>query len=69
MLFFRKRNHRTRLGELLMDSGSIWKAGSDGKVKHPRSLDDVYGLTDEPVRDPKPGERVGLPFTGKRKLS
>ncbi len=66
MLFFKKRRIKSKLGELLMNSGSLWKAGKEtGKRSH-QSLDDIYGWSDEIPQEPGPNERSGLPLSRNR---
>ncbi len=67
MLFFRKKKNESKLGELLMRSGSLWKAGKDTGRKASLSLDDVYGWNDEDPAPPVENHRTGLPVLRKRK--
>ena len=67
MLFFRKRKNKSKLAELLVNSGSVWKAGENPGRRSNQSLDDVYGWAED--FQVKSGEaiRTGIPASRREK--
>ena len=69
MRFFRRKDGKAKLAELLISSGSLYKSGSDGVKKRHQSLDDIYGWTDHDSPGRNENSRVGLPSVKTRKAS
>lgn len=64
MSFFRRRNKNTRLGEFLLSSGSLRKAGEGPSDKRPQVHDDDdIGWGEEGFAGPGRAFRTGLPVS------
>jgi hypothetical protein len=69
MHFFRKRDNKAKLAELLLSSGSLYKSGNDGSRKRHQSLDDIYGWSDQSPGERDKDSRIGLPALRIKKAS
>lgn len=69
MRFFRRRDGKARLAELLLSSGSLYKPGADGNKRRLQSLDDIYGWSnqDSDKRKRNGNSRIGLPLVKTKK--
>ena len=69
MRFFRRKDGKAKLAELLLSSGSLYKPGAENAKRRLRSLEDIYGWSDPDFRDANKISRVGLPFVKTKKAS
>ena len=67
MIFFRRKKHKSKLGTMLVSSGSLWKAGEEASRRDLQSLDDVYGWSDDFPMHKGDDYRTGLPAIKRRK--